>query len=228
VSAELALPVYRRISVHVKRADGDDRLFDSNKDGGYLAANWALYRAQESIARTCEAHGVALTIFHGRGGTVARGGGPASRAIRAQPPGTLRGRFRVTEQGETIASRYADLALAHRHVDQIVSAVLLASRRRPPRHPAAWHAAWTRWRWRRDAYRGLVEGTRASSTTGAPRLHRRDRRNRLASHGPPRRRYLSERGPGHSLGLLLDAEPFQSARVVPPSAPPSPPSRGSA
>jgi phosphoenolpyruvate carboxylase len=100
---------------------------DSNKDGGYLAANWALYQAQENIARVCKAHGVQLTLFHGRGGTVARGGGPANRAIRAQPPNTVNGRFRVTEQGETIASHYANHALAHRHLEQIVSAVLLAS-----------------------------------------------------------------------------------------------------
>lgn len=100
---------------------------DSNKDGGYLAANWALYQAQESIAQVCQTHQVKLTLFHGRGGTVARGGGPANRAIRAQPPGTVNGRFRVTEQGEVIASRYGDPDLAHRHLEQIVSAVLLAS-----------------------------------------------------------------------------------------------------
>src|SRR4029078_8650625 len=94
---------------------------------GYLAASWALYRAQEAIARVAAEHGVALTLFHGRGGSGARGGGPAGRAILAQPPGTVRGRFRVTEQGETIASRYADPDLAHRHLHQIVSAVLLAS-----------------------------------------------------------------------------------------------------
>ncbi|HLE27137.1 MAG TPA: phosphoenolpyruvate carboxylase [Anaerolineales bacterium] len=100
---------------------------DSNKDGGYLAANWALYQAQERIAQACRAHGVKLMLFHGRGGTVARGGGPANRAIRAQPPGTVNGRFRLTEQGEVVASRYADRALAQRHLEQIVSAVLLAS-----------------------------------------------------------------------------------------------------
>lgn len=100
---------------------------DSNKDGGYLAANWALYEAQERIAEVCRTDGVRLTLFHGRGGTVARGGGPANRAIRAQPPGTIRGALRLTEQGETLAAHYADGALAHRHLEQIVSAVLLAS-----------------------------------------------------------------------------------------------------
>jgi len=134
---------------------------DSNKDGGYLASNWALYRAQELIAGVCRAHGVALTLFHGRGGTVARGGGPAGRAIRAQPPGTVCGRFRLTEQGETIASRYADPDLAHRHLEQIVSAVLLTSVESAP------HEASARWRAAldvmavaaREAYHDLVERT---------------------------------------------------------------------
>jgi len=100
---------------------------DSNKDGGYLMANWSLYQAQEEITRVTQKHNIKLTIFHGRGGTIARGGGPASRAIRAQPAGSINGRFRLTEQGEIIASRYANPYLAHRHLEQIASAVLLAS-----------------------------------------------------------------------------------------------------
>ena len=100
---------------------------DSNKDGGYLTANWALYQAQENIARLCQERGVALTLFHGRGGTVARGGGPANRAIRSQPPGSIQGRFRLTEQGEVIAARYANEFIAHRHLEQLVHAVLLSS-----------------------------------------------------------------------------------------------------
>jgi phosphoenolpyruvate carboxylase len=128
LSELFALDVYR---AHLKTCDDEQIVMigysDSNKDGGYLAANWALYQAQEEIARVCREHGVVLTLFHGRGGTVARGGGPARRAILAQPPGTLHGRFRVTEQGETVAARYADPALAHRHLEQMVSGVLLAS-----------------------------------------------------------------------------------------------------
>jgi phosphoenolpyruvate carboxylase len=100
---------------------------DSNKDGGYLAANWTLYQAQEQIAHICRQHQVDFTLFHGRGGTVARGGGPANRGIRAQPPGTINGHFRLTEQGEIISSRYGNPDLAHRHLEQIVNAVLLAS-----------------------------------------------------------------------------------------------------
>lgn len=149
---------------------------DSNKDGGYLSANWALYQAQENIARVCREQGLRLTLFHGRGGTVARGGGPAHRAIRAQPIGTVAGRFRITEQGETIASRYADPALAHRHLEQIVSAVLLASvptdddRPMPEDdrlRPAQWSSVSPGWRdslgtmsaSARAAYRGLVYET---------------------------------------------------------------------
>lgn len=100
---------------------------DSNKDGGYVMANWSLYRAQAEITRMAAKHNVRLTIFHGRGGTIARGGGPANNAIRAQPAGSINGRFRVTEQGEIIASRYANPWLAHRHLEQIASAVILAS-----------------------------------------------------------------------------------------------------
>ena len=134
---------------------------DSNKDGGYLAANWALYRAQESIAQVCREHGIKLTLFHGRGGSVARGGGPANRAIRAQPPGTIEGRFRMTEQGETIASKYGNPDLAHRHLEQLASAVLLASAPIDPvAIPPDWRAAMDRlsqaaWR----AYRSLVYDT---------------------------------------------------------------------
>ncbi len=122
------LEVYRQ---HL-RACGDEQMImigysDSNKDSGYLAANWALYQAQSAIAEVCRARGIKFTLFHGRGGTVARGGGPANRAIRAQPPGTINGRFRLTEQGEVIGSRYGDPDLAHRHLQQIVSAVLLSS-----------------------------------------------------------------------------------------------------
>jgi phosphoenolpyruvate carboxylase len=113
---------------------------DSNKDGGYLMANWSLYRAQEEITRVAQASNITLTIFHGRGGTTARGGGPANRAIRAQPPGSIHGRFRLTEQGEIIATRYANPDLAHRHLEQIASAVLLASF--PETEPTKISARW--------------------------------------------------------------------------------------
>jgi phosphoenolpyruvate carboxylase len=100
---------------------------DSNKDAGYLAANWELYQAQEALADTCREHDVVMTLFHGRGGTIARGGGPANRAILAQPPGSVAGRIRITEQGEVIEDRYGHPAIARRHLEQVVHAVLMAS-----------------------------------------------------------------------------------------------------
>jgi phosphoenolpyruvate carboxylase len=100
---------------------------DSNKDTGYLTANWELRCAQRAIPAACNHHGVRLTLFHGRGGTVGRGGGPANRAILAQPPESVHGRIRLTEQGETITNRYANAELARRHLDQLIHAVLLQS-----------------------------------------------------------------------------------------------------
>jgi phosphoenolpyruvate carboxylase len=137
---------------------------DSNKDGGYLAANWALYQAQENIASLCKEHDLKLTLFHGRGGTVARGGGPANRAIRSQPPGTIEGRFRLTEQGEIIASRYGNRHLAHRHLEQITNAVLLASSPVPLKGEGEVLAEWREAMHRMSAaaltaYRGLIYET---------------------------------------------------------------------
>ena len=97
---------------------------DSNKDGGYWMANWALRHAQEEIGRVCRDEGVELRLFHGRGGTVGRGGGRSNRAILAMPPVVQNGRFRATEQGEVISFRYSLPEIAHRHAEQIVSAVL--------------------------------------------------------------------------------------------------------
>ncbi|MFG0282959.1 MAG: phosphoenolpyruvate carboxylase [Phycisphaerales bacterium JB039] len=103
---------------------------DSNKDGGYWAANWRLHQAQGRLAELCADAGLSLRFFHGRGGTVARGGGRANRAILASPPASRTGRIRFTEQGEVISFRYAMGALTHRHLEQIVSAMLLATAQR--------------------------------------------------------------------------------------------------
>lgn len=104
---------------------------DSSKDGGFMAANWALQSALSRIAEAGKTYDVKLRVFHGRGGTVGRGGGRANRAILSQPAGTFTGRIRFTEQGEVISFRYALPPIAHRHLEQIVSAVLLAAT--PPR-----------------------------------------------------------------------------------------------
>ncbi len=100
---------------------------DSNKDGGYLRSSWSLYQAQERLAQTCKANSVKITLFHGRGGSIGRGGGPANRAILAQPPGSVQGRIKITEQGEVISARYSNRVIAKRHLEQLVNAVLIAS-----------------------------------------------------------------------------------------------------
>jgi phosphoenolpyruvate carboxylase len=100
---------------------------DSTKESGALAAAWMLYRAQGQLVRAAERHGVALTLFHGRGGAIGRGGGPMTRAVLAQAGGSVAGRLKLTEQGEVIADRYANPAIALRHLEQLTHACLLAS-----------------------------------------------------------------------------------------------------
>lgn len=100
---------------------------DSSKDVGPVAANLALYEAQAAIAAWALEEGIELTLFHGRGGALGRGGGPANSAILAQPPHSVEGRFKLTEQGEVIFARYGDPAIAMRHIDQVAAATLLAS-----------------------------------------------------------------------------------------------------
>jgi phosphoenolpyruvate carboxylase len=99
---------------------------DSAKDVGPLSATLLLYDAQAALADWASRHGVALTLFHGRGGSLGRGGGPVNRAILAQPPGSVAGRFKVTEQGEVIFARYGNPQIAQRHLEQVTAAVLLA------------------------------------------------------------------------------------------------------
>lgn len=97
---------------------------DSNKDGGYLTANWALYRAELELVEMARDSGVKLRLFHGRGGTVGRGGGPSYEAILAQPPGAVAGSLRITEQGEVIAAKYAEPVMARRNLESLVAATI--------------------------------------------------------------------------------------------------------
>jgi phosphoenolpyruvate carboxylase len=85
---------------------------DSNKDGGYFTSNWELTKAQTKLTKLSDETGVKIAFFHGRGGSVSRGGAPTGRAIAAQPAGSIRGRFRVTEQGEVVSSKYANRGTA--------------------------------------------------------------------------------------------------------------------
>ena len=114
------------------RRQGDHQMImlgysDSTKDGGYLPACWSLYRAQQQLTEVANQYGVTLTFFHGRGGSLGRGGGPAARSILSLPAGTFQGRLRLTEQGEVLADRYDDPEIAHRHLEQVVGSSLLAA-----------------------------------------------------------------------------------------------------
>ena len=108
---------------------------DSNKDGGIFTSNWELYRAELALVEVFEAlqqqYGLRLRMFHGRGGTVGRGGGPSYQAILAQPPGTVRGQIRLTEQGEVIASKYANPDIGRRNLETLVAATLEATLLQP-------------------------------------------------------------------------------------------------
>ncbi|MGV3655371.1 MAG: phosphoenolpyruvate carboxylase, partial [Noviherbaspirillum sp.] len=100
---------------------------DSNKDGGFLTSNWELYKAETRLVGIFDRAGVKLRLFHGRGGTVGRGGGPSHAAILAQPPGTVNGQIRLTEQGEIIASKFSNPEIGHRNLELLMAATLEAS-----------------------------------------------------------------------------------------------------
>jgi len=108
---------------------------DSNKDGGIFTSNWELYRAEIALVELFDeldkTHGITLRMFHGRGGTVGRGGGPSYQAILAQPPGTVRGQIRLTEQGEVIGSKYANPEIGRRNLETLVAATLEATLLQP-------------------------------------------------------------------------------------------------
>ncbi|TSD95303.1 phosphoenolpyruvate carboxylase [Skermania sp. ID1734] len=123
--ATLDVPVYRELV----RSRGDNQevmlgYSDSNKDGGYLAANWALYRAELDLVEAARSSGIRLRLFHGRGGSIGRGGGPSYEAILAQPAGAVTGSLRITEQGEVIAAKFAEPRLARRNLESLIAATL--------------------------------------------------------------------------------------------------------
>src|SRR3954471_878272 len=130
---------------------------DSGKDSGYIASQYALYVAQERLSAQAGEEGIVLELFHGRGGSPSRGGGRTYQAILAQPEGSVGGRIRITEQGETVSARYADPELAARSLEQTISAVLLATALPNPPVRDAWLDEMTRLSERsRERYRGLV------------------------------------------------------------------------
>jgi phosphoenolpyruvate carboxylase len=124
LAAILDQPVYAKDLTHQIAMVGYS---DSTKDGGYLAASWGLYKAQDELQKVASKRGVKLTFFHGRGGSLGRGGGPAARGILSLPPDALGSSLRLTEQGEVLAERYDDVQIAYRHLDQVTWATLVAS-----------------------------------------------------------------------------------------------------
>ena len=155
-------PDYRRhLAARGNRQEAMLGYSDSNKESGFLAAVWMLYRAQSNLAEVARRYGIELTLFHGRGGAIGRGGGPTNRAILAQAPRSIDGRFKMTEQGEMVAANYSNLVLAEHHLGLIGSAVVVSStaehddcvdevdtRGWSTMDELAWHA--------RKAYRSLV------------------------------------------------------------------------
>ncbi len=130
---------------------------DSSKDAGRLAGTWALYQGQEALVRVCDAHGVRLQLFHGRGGSVGRGGGPAHAAILSLPPGSVRGGLRVTEQGEVIQNRFGLPGIAGRSLELYVTATAEATLTPPPAPEPAWRALMDRMAAAAlQGYRGVV------------------------------------------------------------------------
>lgn len=158
-------PLYRR----VLRSRGNFQevmlgYSDSVKDGGYLAANWALFRAQKRLGEVAERYGVRLSLFHGKGGTIDRGGGQSHRSIQAQPHAAPGGRLRITEQGEVISLKYSNADIAQRNLEQLATAVLdghlLHHGRIPRRQLGEWEAQLAELAARaRDHYRNLVYET---------------------------------------------------------------------
>ena len=138
---------------------------DSNKDGGIFTSNWELYRAEIALVslfdQLANSHNIQLRMFHGRGGTVGRGGGPSYQAILAQPPGTVRGQIRLTEQGEVIGSKYANPEIGRRNLETLVAATLEATLLQPtkPATRAFLDTAAELSEASMDAYRKLVYGT---------------------------------------------------------------------
>jgi phosphoenolpyruvate carboxylase len=124
----LGLPAYRRLLDSRGRCQEVMLGYsDSNKDGGFLTSGWSLYRAEIALIDVFRKHGITLRLFHGRGGTVGRGGGPSYQAILAQPAGAVQGRIRITEQGEVIASKYANPELGRRNLETLAAATLEAT-----------------------------------------------------------------------------------------------------
>ena len=194
---------------------------DSGKDGGYLTAQWEIHQAQEALAALAARRGIELTIFHGRGGSAGRGGGPTHAAILAQPPGHPPGRLKLTEQGETISFRYGLPGLAYRELEGALSATLLAAfpqvtgaeppgedvRETMERLSAAAHACYRAIVWEDDGFVDFFRAVHACRRAGAAA-------DRLTAGATAGGRGLPRLDPRHPVGVRLDAEPLPAPGLV--------------
>ena len=196
---------------------------DSNKEGGITTSQWEIYKAQRLLRNAAEKHGVTLRLFHGRGGTIGRGGGPSHAAILAQPYGTIDGSIKVTEQGEVISDKYGLPRLAARNLELVLASVLEASllhrisastqRRARPLDRGDGRVLRTR---PIEAYRDLVEHPDlvpyflASTPVRGTGGHE----HRLPTVAPSGWRRRAGRPAGDSLGVRVDPVPSDHPRLV--------------
>ena len=193
---------------------------DSNKDGGFVTSGWELYKAEIGLVEVFERHGVRLRLFHGRGGTVGRGGGPSYEAILAQPGGAVHGQIRITEQGEIIASKYSDAEVGRRNLEMLVAATLEASllRRdaeRAARRLSAGDGRAVGARLRRLSRAGLRDRRASSTISATSTVITEIATLNIGSRPASRTKTRAHRGPArHSLGVQLGAVPADAAGLV--------------
>ena len=220
MDALFALPDYMRLLR--SRGQAQEVMLgysDSNKDGGFLTSGWELYKAEIELIEVFKRHGVALRLFHGRGGSVGRGGGPSYQAILAQPGGAVQGAIRITEQGEVIAGKYSNPDLGRRNLEILAAATLEASLLHSGQSAP------------REEYLNAMEELSDGAYQGLSRARLRDGRLRalfLGIHGDRRDRQPEHRQPAglahqfaahrgsarHSLGVRLGAVPPHAAGLV--------------